>query len=91
MNYSDSNTGMSRRKFITLAGGGAVGLAALSSMGIPMANETGWGSNDSELKTEEIGSKEHTTDVLVFKKWGLFSALYLFSLILIIKGKIRTF
>ncbi|MBC8486876.1 MAG: FAD-binding protein [Bacteroidetes bacterium] len=72
MNNSDSNTGMTRRKFITVAGGVA-GLAALGSMGI----YSGWGKNETELNTEEMMNEEHSSDVLVIGSGmaGLFAAV----------------
>lgn len=63
---------MSRRRFVTLAGG-AAGMAALASTGIP----TGWASNKPELDLEKMKQQEHSTDVLVIGGGmaGLFAAV----------------
>ena len=63
---------MSRRRFVTLAGG-ATGMAALASTGIP----TGWASNKPELDPEKMNQQEHSTDVLVIGGGmaGLFAAV----------------
>ncbi len=63
---------MSRRRFVTLAGG-AAGMAALASTGIP----TGWTSNTPELDPEKMKQQEHSTDVLVIGGGmaGLFAAV----------------
>ncbi len=63
---------MSRRRFVTLAGG-AAGMAALASTGIPK----GWASNTPELNPEKMKQQEHSTDVLVIGGGmaGLFAAV----------------
>ena len=63
---------MSRRRFITLAGG-AASMAALASTGIPR----GWGDNIPHLDPEKMKQKKHVTDVLVIGGGmaGLFAAV----------------
>ena len=55
----EKNT-MSRRNFLTLAGGTA-GLASLAAMGIPL----GWTENKSEIELNKMNSNIIKTDVLV--------------------------
>ncbi|MCW8849415.1 MAG: FAD-binding protein, partial [Melioribacteraceae bacterium] len=63
---------MSRRNFLTLAGGTA-GLASLAVMGIPL----GWTENKSEIELEKMNSNIIKTDVLVIGGGmaGLFAAV----------------
>lgn len=63
---------ISRRKFMTLAGG-ATGLAALASMGI----NADWGENKTNIKADELSLQENETDVLVIGGGmaGLFAAV----------------
>ena len=63
---------VSRRQFIATASATA-GFAALAAMGL----NAGWGENESEIRGEEIKSKELTTDVLVIGSGmaGLFAAV----------------
>jgi len=60
MNHSKEKPEMSRRKFIGLAGG-AAGMAALLSMGIPSS----WAVNKSLINPNKINYQENETDVLV--------------------------
>ena len=64
--------GISRRKFMALAGG-AAGLAALASMGI----NANWGENKTDIKVDELSLQENETDVLVIGGGmaGLFAAV----------------
>lgn len=63
---------MSRRRFITLAGG-AAGMATLASTGMAM----GWGKNTPDLDPEQMQKETHSTDVLVIGGGmaGLFAAV----------------
>jgi succinate dehydrogenase/fumarate reductase flavoprotein subunit len=72
MNNSKSNTSMSRRTFIGLAGG-AAGLAAMGSMGMLSA----FSENHPEIDVEKMKLSEHKTDVLVIGGGmaGLFAAV----------------
>lgn len=72
MSDNHNTNKMSRRRFISLAGGTA-GMAALASAGIPL----GWGSNDPEFDPEKMKQQEHSTDVLVIGGGmaGLFAAV----------------
>lgn len=51
---------MSRRNFLSLAGGTA-GIAALSAISAPL----GWAKNETEINLDNMNSKIHKTDVLV--------------------------
>ena len=68
----NENNRMSRRNFLTLAGGTA-GFASLAAMGIPL----GWAENKSELKVDNMNSNMIKTDVLVIGGGmaGLFAAV----------------
>lgn len=72
MSEITKNNGMSRRKFMTLAGG-AAGLAVLASMGI----NADWAENKTDIKTDELGLKINECDVLVIGGGmaGLFAAV----------------
>jgi succinate dehydrogenase/fumarate reductase flavoprotein subunit len=63
---------ISRRRFVTLAGG-AAGMAALASAGI----STAWGANTPELDPEKLNQQHHHSDVLVIGGGmaGLFAAV----------------
>jgi len=63
--------GISRRKFMILAGG-AAGLAALASMGI----NANWGENKTDIKPGQLDLKENETGVLIIGGGmaGLFAA-----------------
>lgn len=63
---------MSRRNFLTLAGG-TVGMAAIAGLGIPM----GWADNKSEIELGDMNSIVNKTDVLVIGGGmaGLFAAV----------------
>lgn len=73
MNNSHKSNDISRRQFLSLAGG-ATGIAALASMGI---NSAGWAENKVTLDSKDIGHKDYQTDVLVIGGGmaGLFSAV----------------
>ena len=70
-NHRTGNT-MSRRNFITLAGGMA-GIAALTAMGVP----SGWAENKPTVNVKNITSNESWTDVLVIGGGmaGIFAAV----------------
>lgn len=72
MDNSGKINNMSRRNFITMAGG-AAGIAALAAMGVP----TGWASNNPKVNADAITFKENSTDVLVIGGGmaGLFAAV----------------
>lgn len=72
MNNPQEKHTISRRQFINLAGG-AAGMLALSSMGIP----AGWANNNAEIKEEDIDKRRQATDVLVIGGGmaGLFAAV----------------
>lgn len=57
---SEGKNNMSRRHFVALAGG-AAGMAAIASMGIPAS----WAFNNPKINPEAIKYKENNTDVLV--------------------------
>ncbi len=63
---------MSRRRFVSLAGG-AAGLAALATIGL----NANWGENITEIKIDQLGLQESETDVLVIGGGmaGLFAAV----------------
>jgi succinate dehydrogenase/fumarate reductase flavoprotein subunit len=63
---------ISRREFITVSGA-AAGLAAFASMGI----YSGWGKNETEIKSNDMKSENYTIDVLVIGGGmaGLFAAV----------------
>lgn len=69
---SKSETLLSRRHFMALAGGIA-GMATLSALGVP----TGWASNPSKVAVDTVNREELTTDVLVIGGGmaGLFAAV----------------
>ena len=60
MEEKHENNGITRRQFLAMAGG-AAGLMALNSMGIPNS----WSANNSEVDMDKVGYKENETDVLV--------------------------
>ena len=64
---------MSRRKFISLAGGAAASLAAMSAMGMPLD----WALNNTEIDVESLDVNKISTDVLVIGSGmaGLFAAV----------------
>lgn len=66
------NNGISRRNFLTLAGG-TVGVAALVGLGIPI----GWADNNPEIELANMNSIVNKTDVLVVGGGmaGLFAAV----------------
>ena len=70
-NHRTGNT-MSRRNFITLAGGMA-GIATLAAMGVP----SGWAENKPKVNVKNITSNESWTDVLVIGGGmaGIFAAV----------------
>lgn len=72
MTDSQEKQEMSRRKFLGLAGG-AAGMAALLSMGIP----TSWAANESAIDLNKMDYQEYETDVLVIGAGmaGLFAAV----------------
>ena len=72
MNDIKENNGMSRRSFITLAGG-TMGFASLAAMGVP----AGWTENKSDIKIDNLNSETLKTDVLVIGGGmaGLFAAV----------------
>ena len=72
MTENQNNNRMSRRRFVTLAGG-AAGMAVLASTGLA----AGWGRNQSELDPEKMDQQDHGTDVLVIGGGmaGLFAAV----------------
>lgn len=72
MTDSQHKQEMSRRKFLGVAGG-AAGMAALLSMGIPSS----WAANESTIDLNKMDYQEHETDVLVIGAGmaGLFAAV----------------
>ncbi len=64
---------ISRRKFITLAGGAAASFAAISAMGIPLD----WALNNPEIDVDSLNADTINTDVLVIGSGmaGLFAAV----------------
>ncbi len=72
MSEINVTNGISRRKFMALAGG-AAGFAALASMGI----NANWGENKTFIKVDELSLQENETDVLVIGGGmaGLFAAV----------------
>ncbi|WP_419174300.1 FAD-binding protein [Desulfosediminicola sp.] len=72
MNSTNEMSGLTRRTFMTLAGG-AAGVAALSSFGIP----TGWAANKPKVAPADVSLALDTTDVLVIGGGmaGLFAAV----------------
>jgi len=60
MNEAHKKKGMSRRQFLTLAGG-LTGSVALNSMGI----FNGWSTNKPEVAVDKLGYQENEADVLV--------------------------
>ena len=72
MNNSQENRNISRRNFLGLAGG-AVGMAALASMGV----SAGWAVNNPEFDINNIEQQDNETDVLVIGGGmaGLFAAV----------------
>ncbi|WP_111707312.1 FAD-dependent oxidoreductase [Lutibacter citreus] len=64
---------MSRRKFISLAGGAAASLAAMSAMGMPLD----WALNNTGIDVESLDVNKISTDVLVIGSGmaGLFAAV----------------
>ncbi|MBT8318198.1 MAG: FAD-binding protein [Lutibacter sp.] len=67
-----STNNLSRRKFITLAGG-AASFAAISAMGVPLD----WALNEPEIDIDSLESDKISTDVLVIGGGmaGLFAAV----------------
>jgi len=72
MSELNETNGISRRKFMALAGG-AAGFAALASMGI----NANWGENKTNIKVDELSLQKNETDVLVIGGGmaGLFAAV----------------
>ena len=72
MSRQQNSKTMSRRKFMSLAGG-AAGVAAFSTLGIP----AGWATNNSRVNAGAIRARESVTDVLVIGGGmaGLFAAV----------------
>lgn len=64
---------ISRRKFITLAGGAAASFAAISAMGLPLD----WALNNPEIDINSLNTDKISTDVLVIGSGmaGLFAAV----------------
>ncbi|UMB53186.1 FAD-binding protein [Lutibacter sp. A64] len=64
---------MSRRKFISLAGGAAASLAAMSAIGMPVD----WALNNPEIDVDSLNTDKIKTDVLVIGSGmaGLFAAV----------------
>ncbi|MDV7186357.1 FAD-binding protein [Lutibacter sp. TH_r2] len=64
---------ISRRKFITLAGGAAASLAAMSAIGMPID----WALNNPEIDVDSLDIDKINTDVLVIGSGmaGLFAAV----------------
>jgi hypothetical protein len=60
MNNQVKNNTIPRRQFIGLAGG-AVGMAALATLGI----RSGWAANPLSTNLNEIETEENSTDILV--------------------------
>lgn len=67
---------ISRREFIAVSGA-AASVAALASMGFPMAYGAGWGKNESEIAIDDMETANYNTDVLVVGSGmaGLFAAV----------------
>ncbi len=72
MNKQIKNNAIPRRQFIGLAGG-AIGMAAMASLGI----RSGWASNPSTVDVNKISTVESNTDILVIGSGmaGLFAAV----------------
>jgi len=72
MKEQDKKENISRRKFITLAGGGA-SFAAISAMGMPID----WALNNPEIDVNTLDIDKMSTDVLVIGSGmaGLFAAV----------------
>ena len=68
----NKNNRMSRRNFLTLAGGTA-GFVSLAAMGVPL----GWAENKSEIELDKMNSKMIKTEVLVIGGGmaGLFASI----------------
>ncbi len=75
MNSQKSNSGMSRRSFMTVAGGTA-GLAAMAAMGFSAMGRDAQ-ANIREIAVDAISLEEHETDILVVGSGmaGLFAAV----------------
>lgn len=89
MSEINETNGISRRKFMALAGG-ATGFAALASMGI----NANWGENKTDIKPDQLGLQENETDVLVIGGGmaGLFAAVKAYDagarVMLVSKGRL---
>ncbi|MBI9039211.1 MAG: FAD-binding protein [Bacteroidales bacterium] len=72
MNNSQENKNISRRHFLGIAGG-AVGMAAIASIGFP----SNWAANKIEIDINNIEQQKNETDVLVIGGGiaGLFAAI----------------
>lgn len=75
MRNQENNTGLSRRNFITFAGG-AAGLAAMAAMGVS-AKDSECQANIREIDVDSMMRQEHETDVLVIGSGiaGVFAAV----------------
>ena len=73
MKKTEIKSNISRRKFISLAGGAAASLAAMSAMGMPLD----WALNDPEIDIDSLDMDKISTDVLVIGSGmaGLFAAV----------------
>ena len=74
MKKTTKKNNMSRRNFITLAGGATAGFAAISALGMSSLD---WAINDHEIDIESLGVDKISTDVLVIGNGmaGLFAAV----------------
>lgn len=73
MKKTEIKNNLSRRKFISLAGGAAASLAAMSAIGMPLD----WALNEPEIDVDSLNMDKISTDVLVIGSGmaGLFAAV----------------
>ncbi|MFD1293068.1 FAD-binding protein [Lutibacter holmesii] len=73
MKKTPTKNNISRRKFISLAGGAAASLAAMSAIGMPLD----WALNNPEIDVDSLNIDKINTDVLVIGSGmaGLFAAV----------------